>query len=1281
MLKKRGQLNQFGSIVGRHGSEAGSVRVAAAVETLERRQLLSAASAAPEHRADRGADGHDEHHGPELPVYLPARHELINPGGYLSAPRAGAPLDVARAFLTDRAADLGVTPADVAAAEVTDLYTTPDTGVTHVYLRQTLNDLPIVNAVMNVNVAADGRVLNVGGGFVSAPKAAAPGADRARAVRPATAAVSAAAAELGLPPLAEAPRNMDEPRGLARATRVRAPQASRDPIPAKLQYVATAAGGVELAWGLVMRTPDGDHWYDVSVGAYGGGLLHGSDWSSHATYNVYELPTDAPNDDPTGTAARLVRTDTHDTTASPHGWHDTNGAAGAEFTDTRGNNVFAQEDADDNDTGGYRPAGGAGLGFNFPLTAGAAPLVNRDAAIANLFYLNNRLHDIHYNLGFNELSGNFQVNNYGRGGAGGDAVVADAQDGSGLNNANMATPPDGQSPRMQMFLFDRNRNDSGNDPGDLDGDFDNGIVIHEYGHGVSTRLTGGPANSGSLDALQSGGMGEGWSDWWALMFTQRPGDTQSSAHGLGTYVIGQSNTGGGIRRYPYSFDKAVNPLTYGNFNVSSEVHDSGEIWASALWDMNWLLTGRHGFDADIARGYSAADPTRNGGNVLALKLVADALKLQPANPSFLDGRNAILQADLVLTGGANQDLIWQAFARRGMGAGAYDGGHANAQTVVESFDLPSPDPVVYRSTPAGQSFVPVSSATFLFNEPINPASFAPAADVVAFTGPGGADLRPQVTGSAWVDSKTLRVDFTTRSAEGDYALTIGPNVLAADNGRAMDQDRDGTPGEAGQDAYTARFRVGPVLVADGFGYTASSVPLENIDLVAGAPGVVTLIDAVDDSPGSQFATIPLGGNTFNFYGQTYTGTGRLFVGATGLVTFGTGNESWENGNLAASPSAPTIAALWEDLVTYDQTADDRVLYRFDDLGGAPGPDRLVVEWSELYHYDLAAPSTVTFQAILQLNTGTQPGEIVFNYRDLDFGTPAYDNGAGATVGIKDGGNQGAAGARRLLVTQDSAAHPFVATGRAMRIAKAAAPPPAAVAGRHVFYNNSAFDGNGAAADARDDAAVDAGKSALLPGQTAAAAANVTAYSRGINGVMVDVTGLPPGAVTGGLLGPEDVAVRATSPAAPDAWSAGPAPTSVTVRAGAGVGGSDRVTLVWPDGAIVNRWVEVTLLANADTRLPAPDVFAFGNLIGDADGSRTVNLADFGAQRQDFNATGRTVANGRSDFNRDGAVNLADFGTLRSNFGKSLPAAPALAPASSATSLLSATDEDDDDKNE
>ncbi len=218
----------------------------------------------------------------------------------------------------------------------------------------------------------------------------------------------------------------------------------------------------------------------------------------------------------------------------------------------------------------------------------------------------------------------------------------------------------------------------------------------EYGHGVSNRLTGGPANANALNALQSSGMGEGWSDWWALMFTQQPGDLAGDARPIGNYVQAQSATGPGIRRFSYSFDLAIDPLTFANFNggfPNNEVHNTGEIWASALWDMNWLLINgintpdcngntapAYGYDPDLYNG--------KGGNNLALQLVMDGLKLQPANPTFTQARDAILQADMINNGGANQRAIFTAFARRGLGFSADSGPDADSDVITPAFDLP-----------------------------------------------------------------------------------------------------------------------------------------------------------------------------------------------------------------------------------------------------------------------------------------------------------------------------------------------------------------------------------------------------------------------------------------------------------------------------------------------------------------------------------------------------------------------------------------------------------------
>jgi extracellular elastinolytic metalloproteinase len=223
-------------------------------------------------------------------------------------------------------------------------------------------------------------------------------------------------------------------------------------------------------------------------------------------------------------------------------------------------------------------------------------------------------------------------------------------------------------------------------PPSRDSAMDDGVMTHEYGHGVSNRLTGGPSNTSCLNHPQSGGMGEGWSDFWALALTAKGGSVdKDGTRGLATYLIFEPPDGHGIRSVKYSPDLSIDPLTYGDIaSTGGEVHAVGEIWASALWDMYWNLVNAYGFEGNF---YDAAS---SAGNILALQLVMDALKLQPCSPTFLDARDAILLADQNDNGGANQCLIWKAFAKRGMGVNADDGGNDFAVTTVhEDFTLPA----------------------------------------------------------------------------------------------------------------------------------------------------------------------------------------------------------------------------------------------------------------------------------------------------------------------------------------------------------------------------------------------------------------------------------------------------------------------------------------------------------------------------------------------------------------------------------------------------------------
>ncbi len=225
-----------------------------------------------------------------------------------------------------------------------------------------------------------------------------------------------------------------------------------------------------------------------------------------------------------------------------------------------------------------------------------------------------------------------------------------------------------------------------------DSDYDNGVIIHEYGHGISTRLTGGASNSGCLSGEEQ--MGEGWSDYFGLVLTMKPDDTATQRRGIASYLRSQSPAGNGIRPFPYSTDTNTNPLTYAdtdNPNISIP-HGVGTVWCTMLWDMTWKLIDIYGigtdiYDSDIANAGSIGNEGTFGGQNLALQLVMEGLKLQPCNPGFVDGRDAIIAADELLYDGIHQCVIWQAFANRGLGASAKQGSPSIVSDNIEAFDI------------------------------------------------------------------------------------------------------------------------------------------------------------------------------------------------------------------------------------------------------------------------------------------------------------------------------------------------------------------------------------------------------------------------------------------------------------------------------------------------------------------------------------------------------------------------------------------------------------------
>jgi hypothetical protein len=207
------------------------------------------------------------------------------------------------------------------------------------------------------------------------------------------------------------------------------------------------------------------------------------------------------------------------------------------------------------------------------------------------------------------------------------------------------------------------------------------------------------------------------------------------------------------------------------------------------------------------------------------------------------------------------------------------------------------------------------------------------------------------------------------------------------------------------------------------------------------------------------------------------------------------------------------------------------------------------------------------------------------------------------------------------------------------------PGNAQVVGRRVFYNQSIFDALNPLPNASDDAAVDTTKSALLPGGTASFA-NYTGYSRGLNGIMIDIAG------SHGTITAADFALKVGNNNSPGSWAAGPPPTSVTLRAGAGTGGADRYTLIWPNSAIQKTWLQITVLANFSTNLAASDVFYFGNALGDVGNTSAnaiVTSADESLIRLNFTTGFGTVpVTSPYDIDKNRFVQTSDAALSRAN---------------------------------
>jgi subtilisin-like proprotein convertase family protein len=483
-----------------------------------------------------------------------------------------------------------------------------------------------------------------------------------------------------------------------------------DDTRAELQYFPLDVGAVELAWNLTLSINDSEA-YSFVVGAEVADVLYRKDLVDEqvqpATYRVYDADSPGPlspsNATPgsgiqgPGIARTLFTLVSEGPSFDDLGWITDGGNT------TTGNNVDAGLDLvspDGIDAAG-RPTGSPFRVFDFvydPPPLGSDPPTNTDyrwGEVTHMFFWSNRYHDRLYELGFTEAARNFQANNFGRGGLGNDRLLAQAQDFSGTNNANMLTPADGTSGRMQMYVF------TGPNP-DRVSALDQDVLLHELTHGTSNRLHN---NASGLNNTMSGGMGEGWSDFYARALTSGPDEDVNGVYAAGGYstlliVAGfTDNYYYGIRRFPYSVisnlgtnGEPYNPLTFADIDPTQinltdgafprgpigsstafQVHNIGEVWASALFEVRARIITRMGWAL---------------GNPRMLQIVTDGMKLDPVNPTLLHGRDSILTADCTGFAGEDELDIWNGFAARGMGYSAVATSSASS-SVVEAFDVPN----------------------------------------------------------------------------------------------------------------------------------------------------------------------------------------------------------------------------------------------------------------------------------------------------------------------------------------------------------------------------------------------------------------------------------------------------------------------------------------------------------------------------------------------------------------------------------------------------------------
>ncbi|KAH9275813.1 hypothetical protein BASA83_001616 [Batrachochytrium salamandrivorans] len=391
-----------------------------------------------------------------------------------------------------------------------------------------------------------------------------------------------------------------------------------------------------LVWRFQLRNEPVTEWLEVIVDANTGVIVSSQDFKRSFTYTGIELPNESPEDG----FSEIV--DPENLQSSPEGWTDND--------KTFGNNAWVGLKSNS----AIKSTSLGVFSTQFDATTSLQTPANIAASAVNAFYVVNMFHDIMYQYGFNEQAGNFQYDNFGKGGKDRDDIEVYIHHNGFTNNAECFTPPDGQHGIIKMGIYTTTQPNR-------DSALDSSVLVHELGHGLSNRLSGGALTAKCVTTIEANGMGEGYSDMIALVFTDKSADTRWTKKGHAIYSEGDPR---GVRRYPYTTDMEVNPLTYKDVAGEKRIHRLGTIWASMLLEVYWNLVDEYGFSANLH------DATQKKGNIIFLQLFVGTLMIQPCGPTFISARDAMLAADDAYYGGVNKCFILKGFAKRGLGVGA-----------------------------------------------------------------------------------------------------------------------------------------------------------------------------------------------------------------------------------------------------------------------------------------------------------------------------------------------------------------------------------------------------------------------------------------------------------------------------------------------------------------------------------------------------------------------------------------------------------------------------------